>query len=184
MSLRVSGGFLKGRTLASPPGKHYRPLSGKLKKSLFDYLGETIRGAAVLDLFAGVGAFGVEALSRGAARVTFVERDVDLFDGLEANLRSLGTYDAARLYCEDVFTYFEMTRPSRPYDVIFLDPPYGRGLAFRAVEKLATWPGFGGGTLGIAKVFKKERFAGPAGLELADERRVGDDAIYFFKKRA
>jgi 16S rRNA (guanine966-N2)-methyltransferase len=183
LSLRVSGGFLQGRTLASPPGKHCRPLSGKLKKSLFDYLGETVRGAAVLDLFAGVGVFGVEALSRGASRVTFVERDAGLFEGLEANLRSLGISDAARLYCEDVFTYFEMTRPSRPYDLIFLDPPYGRGLAFRAIERLATWPGLGEDTLGIAKVFKKERFAGPSALALADERRVGDDVLYFFEKR-
>jgi 16S rRNA (guanine966-N2)-methyltransferase len=184
LSLRVSGGFLKGRTLASPAGKHYRPLSAKLKKSLFDYLGETVRGAAVLDLFAGVGVFGVEALSRGASRVTFVERDADLFDQLEANLCSLGISDGARLYREDVFTYFGITRPSSPYDAIFLDPPYGQGLAFRAIEKLAAWPGFGGDTLGIAKVFKKERFAGPDALALANERRVGDDVLYFFKKHA
>lgn len=182
MSLRISGGFLKGRVLAGPPGKHYRPLGGRLKGSLFDYLGETVRGAAVLDLFAGVGVFGVEALSRGAARVTFVENNKGLVDALEENLRSLALVDAARVYCEDVFAYFEITRPSMPYDLVFLDPPYGRGLAFRAVESLATWPGFGENTLGIAKTFKKERFAGPAPLALRDERRVGDDALYFFTK--
>jgi 16S rRNA (guanine966-N2)-methyltransferase len=184
LSLRVSGGFLKGRTLTSPPGKHYRPLSGKLKKSLFDYLGETVRGAAVLDLFAGVGVFGVEALSRGASRVTFVELEADLVDALDRNLCSLGLRDVSRIYREDVFTYFDITRPSKPYDVVFLDPPYGRGLAFRAIERLAVWPGFGGDTLGIGKVFKKERFAGPATLALGDERRVGDDALYFFGKSA
>lgn len=182
MSLRVSGGFLRGRVLAAPQGKHYRPLAGRLKQSLFNYLGETVRGAAVLDLFAGVGVFGVEALSRGAARVSFVERDAGLVDALEDNLRALGLADAARVYSEDVFTYFDITRPSTPYDVVFLDPPYGRGLVFRAVEGLATWPGFGGDTLGIAKTFKKERFAGPAPLALLDVRRVGDDDLSFFGK--
>lgn len=182
MSLRVSGGFLKGRVLAAPPGKHYRPLAGRLKTSLFDYLGQTVSGAAVLDLFAGVGVFGVEALSRGAARVTFVERDGGLVDALEENLRTLGLAEAARVYREDVFTYFDITRPSTPYDVVFLDPPYGRGLAFRTVERLATWPGFGEDTLGIAKTFKKERFAGPAPLSLLGVRRVGDDDLSFFSK--
>ncbi len=182
MSLRISGGFLKGRVLAAPRGKYYRPLSGRLKQSLFDYLGDAIGGEAVLDLFAGVGVFGVEALSRGAARVTFVENDPALVDFLEDNLKALGLGDAARVNLEDVFHYFEITRPSAPYDVVFLDPPYGRGLAFRAVERLATWPGFGEGTLGIAKTFKKERFAGPAPLALVDVRRVGDDALSFFRK--
>ena len=173
---------MKGRVLAAPPGKHYRPLAGRLKTSLFDYLGETVNGAAVLDLFAGVGVFGVEALSRGAGRVTFVERDGGLVDALEDNLRTLGLADAARVYREDVFTYFDITRPSTPYDVVFLDPPYGRGLAFRTVERLSTWPGFGEDTLGIAKTFKKERFAGPAPLSLLGVRRVGDDDLSFFSK--
>jgi 16S rRNA (guanine966-N2)-methyltransferase len=182
LSLRVSGGFLKGRVLAAPPGKHYRPLAGRLKSSLFDYLGEAVNGAAVLDLFAGVGVFGVEALSRGAARATFVESDAGLVDALEENLGALGLADEARVYREDVFAYFDITRPSVPYDVVFLDPPYGRGLAFRTVERLASWPGFGEDTLGIAKTFKKERFAGPSPLALLDVRRVGDDDLSFFGK--
>ena len=182
MSLRVSGGFLKGRVLAAPPGKHYRPLSGRLKTSWFDYLGASLDGAAVLDLFAGVGVFGLEALSRGAVRVTFVEQDAGLVDALEGNLKALGVSDEARVYREDVFGYFDIARPSTPYDVIFLDPPYGRGLAFRTVERLATWPGFGDDTLGIAKTFKKERFAGPPPLELLGVRRVGDDDLSFFSK--
>jgi 16S rRNA (guanine966-N2)-methyltransferase len=181
LSLRVSGGFLKGRVLAAPRGKHYRPLTGRLKQSLFDYLGGTIRGGAVLDLFAGVGVFGVEALSRGAARVTFVENDPTSVDFLESNLRALDLGESSRVSFEDVFHY-DITRPSKPYDVVFLDPPYGRGLAFRTVERLATWPGFGEHTLGVAKTFKKERFAGPAPLALLDVRGVGDEALSFFHK--
>ncbi|NIT35250.1 MAG: 16S rRNA (guanine(966)-N(2))-methyltransferase RsmD [candidate division Zixibacteria bacterium] len=182
MSLRIGGGFLKGRVLKGPRSKSYRPLTGRLKRSLFDYLGDTIRGAAVLDFFAGVGVFGVEALSRGAARVTFVEKDAALVDFLEDNLRSLGLVDVARVSCEDVFYYLNVTRPRAPYDVVFLDPPYGRGLAFRTIEELARWPGFGERTLGVAKTFKKERFAGPPPLALLETRQLGDDNLFFFHK--
>jgi len=141
-----------------------------------------VRGAAVLDLFAGAGVFGVEALSRGAGRVTFVEKDAALVGFLEDNLRSLDLVGVARVSCEDVFYYLEVTRPSAPYDVVFLDPPYGRGLAFRTIEGLAGWPGFGERTLGVAKTFKKERFAGPPPLVLLETRQLGDDALYFFHK--
>ena len=182
MSLRISGGFLRGRVLAAPEGTYYRPLTGRLTKSLFGYLGDEIRDVAALDLFAGVGLFGVEALSRGAAGATFVEQSDVLVDHLERNLETLGLADEARVYCDDVLAYLSLTRPSTPYGVVFLDPPYGRGLAFRTVEMLAEWPGFDGRTLGIAKVFKKERFAAPASLTLIETRRVGDDNLHFFHK--
>jgi 16S rRNA (guanine966-N2)-methyltransferase len=180
--LRINGGILKGRVLSAPAGAYYRPLTGRLKQSLFGYLGDVVRGAAVVDLYAGVGVFGIEALSRGAERVTFVEKDDALADHAEKNLESLGLAGVARVYCDDVLSYLEITRPSTPYDVVFLDPPYGRGLAFVTIEKLADWPGFAGRTLGIAKVFKKERFAGPAPLVLLETRRVGDDNLHFFHK--
>jgi 16S rRNA (guanine966-N2)-methyltransferase len=182
LSLRLSGGFLKGRVLEAPPGIYYRPLTGRLTKSLFGYLGDRIRGVAALDLFAGVGVFGVEALSRGAAGATFVEQEAVLVDCLERNLRNLELADVARVNCEDVLSYLAVTRPSTPYGVVFLDPPYGRGLAFRTIEALADWPGFGGRSLGIAKVFKKERFAAPASLALLETRQVGDDNLHFFHK--
>ncbi|UCH78536.1 MAG: 16S rRNA (guanine(966)-N(2))-methyltransferase RsmD [Candidatus Coatesbacteria bacterium] len=182
MSLRISGGYLQGRVLEAPSGNFYRPLTGRLKRSLFDYLGAALQGASVLDLFAGVGSFGVEALSRGAARVTFVEKERAAVECLEANLRALGLEEAARVYAEDVFSYFDVTRPSKPYDIVFLDPPYGQGLAFRAVERLATWPGFGAGTVGLVKTFKKERFAGPEALALLEVRRVGDDNLSVFRR--
>ncbi len=184
MSLRVSGGFLRGRALSSPPGGSHRPLTGRLKESLFHLVGERLESAAVLDLFAGVGVFGIEALSRGAARATFVERSDELVAALEGNLRACGLTDLARVSGDDVLAYLEITRPALPYDVVFLDPPYGRGLAFLTIERLAAWPGFGPGTLGIAKTFKKEHFAGPSPLILAEERRLGDDNLIFFERSA
>jgi len=168
--------------LGAPEGTYYRPLTGRLTKSLFGHLGEATRGVTVVDLFAGVGVFGIEALSRGAAGATFVEQNGALVGHLEGNLKTLGVADVARVYCDDVLSYLAVTRPSTPYGIVFLDPPYGRGLAFRTIEQLADWPGFGDDTLGIAKVFKKERFAAPASLALLETRRVGDDNLHFFHR--
>lgn len=180
MSLKITGGSFKGRGLIVPRIPSLRPVTGRLKESLFALIGARIRGARVADLYAGVGSFGLEAMSRGAAAVTFVEQDVELIAALEQNLRQLGLSGCARVYAEDVLSYLEVTRPSSPYDIVFLDPPYGRGLVFRTVEKLASWPGFGKGSLGIAKTFKKERFAGPDSMVLLDDRVWGDDRLLFF----
>jgi 16S rRNA (guanine966-N2)-methyltransferase len=99
---------------------------------------------------------------------------------LDGNLTALNIADSGRVYGEDVFSYLSVTRPSRPYEIVFLDPPYGQGLAFKTIERLARWSGFGEGTLGIAKTFKKEKFAGPPPLALLDVRRIGDDNLSFF----
>jgi len=182
VSLRISAGFLKGRVLTAPEGGFYRPLTGRFKQTLFNVLAEGIVDKTVLDLYAGIGTFGLEALSRGAARVTFVERDPVLLTALETNLRAFGLADAARVYGEDVLGYLEVVRPSIPYDIVFLDPPYGLGLAFRTVESLDNWPGFGRDTIGVSKTFKKERFAGTSDLELVEERVVGDDNLTIFAR--
>jgi 16S rRNA (guanine966-N2)-methyltransferase len=169
--------------LAAPGRRDFRPLTGRLRQSLFARLGERVRGASVLDLFAGAGVFGIEALSRGAARATFVEVDRTLVDAIYASIRKLGLEDESRVYTESVEGYLSFTRPGEPYDIVFLDPPYGRGLVFRTVEQLAAWPGFGGDTLGVAKAFKKEHFAGPPPLYLIEERLVGDDNLIFFGRK-
>jgi len=180
VALRLSGGYLKGRLLTAPPGFFYRPLSGRVKTTLFAVLGERVCGASVLDLYAGAGVMGLEALSRGAVRTTFVESDARLAAAVEENVRALGLSEAARVYASDCLDYLTVTRPSAPYDIVFLDPPYGRGLVFRTVELLGLWPGFGVDSIGVAKTFKKEYFAGPPGLTLVSERLVGDDKLILF----
>jgi len=182
MPLRISGGYLKGRGLDAPAGGTYRPLTGRFKKTLFDFLGSTLAGATVLDLFGGAGVMGIEALSRGAARVTFVENNGALTAALERNLVMLGLSHETRIYTEDVLVYLGLARPSSPYDIVFLDPPYGVGLMFRTIEALAAWPGFGAATLGMAKTFKKERFAGPAPLKWVQDKIIGDDKLIIFGK--
>lgn len=129
MSLRIIGGEFRGRVLRSPKGVQTRPLLGQAREAIFDILGPRVQGAEVWDLFAGTGATGIEALSRGAERVTFVEKARQAIDVLRENLEMLGEAASARarvvrgdawepqLAAED-------GSPPTPPDLIFLDPPY------------------------------------------------------------
>jgi 16S rRNA (guanine966-N2)-methyltransferase len=138
--LRVIAGRWKGRRLAAPPGAGTRPTSERARQALFDMLWHApwagrarIEGAEVLDAFAGTGALGLEALSRGAARATFLETDRAALAALRANIAACGAGEAARVIAADA------TRPPRaaaPAGLVFLDPPYGAGLAGPALAAL------------------------------------------------
>jgi 16S rRNA (guanine966-N2)-methyltransferase len=112
----------RSRTLAAPPGMATRPTSDRLRETLFNVLAPRIEGAAFLDLYAGSGAVGLEALSRGAARVKCVEQAQAARDVLWANVRKLGVEDAVRICSGSVASY--LARASGPWEVVFLDPPY------------------------------------------------------------
>jgi 16S rRNA (guanine966-N2)-methyltransferase len=126
--LKIIGGEWGGRKLRSPPGA-VRPTSAMLRKSLFDILGPAIEGKVVLDLYAGAGSLGLEALSRGAARCDFVERDRRTAEVARANLAALGGETAAdrgRVHSASVQRWLERGAPAlREYDLVLLDPPYG-----------------------------------------------------------
>jgi len=122
--MRVIGGSARGRRLASPEGRSVRPTSDRVRQSLFDLLGQRCDGLNVLDLYAGTGALGIEALSRGAARATFVERDPKVLRLLEENLRALGFSERSRALRRDA-----SLGASGRFDLVFLDPPYALGVA-------------------------------------------------------
>jgi 16S rRNA (guanine966-N2)-methyltransferase len=128
--MRVTGGVLRGRPLRLPPQTRTRPSSGKLKEALFSALGELVPGAAVADLFAGCGALGIEALSRGAHRCTFVELDARCVGAIRENLRALGIPPAAATIRRgDARRWLRklqdgvLDETERP-DLVLLDPPY------------------------------------------------------------
>ena len=132
MSLRVIGGELGGRRLASPRGRSTRPTRSAVREAWFSALGPGLSGARVLDLYAGTGALGIEALSRGAASVLFVESDPAAFRLLRRNVEELGLADRSELRRGDVFR--ELVGLERgAYDVALADPPYGSHAA-RLVE--------------------------------------------------
>jgi 16S rRNA (guanine966-N2)-methyltransferase len=135
--MRVIAGRLKGRRIGSPAGDGVRPTYDRVRESLFDILGPRVEGAAVLDLFAGTGALGIESLSRGAARVTFVEKDRRVAAALRDTLAALGVAGSAVVVTADAVSGVHGGLPGRPFGLVFVDPPYQSGLAAAAVGALA-----------------------------------------------
>lgn len=123
--MRVIAGLHRGRRLLGPRGQAIRPTSDRVKEALFSILGERTTGARVLDLYAGTGSIGIEALSRGAAHVTFVEADREALRLVRSNLQQCGLEQAANICACQVSQFFRRgTQWSGPYDIVFCDPPY------------------------------------------------------------
>lgn len=138
MALRVTGGRLRGRGLGSPRGSAVRPTSSRVRESLFSILGQDLTGRRVLDLFAGAGTLGVEAASRGAARITFVEKDRVHARSIEDNATLLLDVAEHQVLVMDAARALRMLeRNGQRFDLVFLDPPYGKGLAQATLEQLA-----------------------------------------------
>ena len=133
--VRIVGGRWRGWRLAVPAGTDVRPTPDRVRETLFNWLAPSLPGAQCLDLFAGTGVLGLEALSRGAAETTFVERDTVLVRALEERIGALAA--EARVFHEDALKFLA-SRPQRPFDIVFLDPPYSTGLA-QVLEKLVAW---------------------------------------------
>ena len=129
--MRIIAGKLRGRKLIAPPGRKVRPTGDRMKESIFSALGEACKGARVLDLFAGSGALGLEALSRGAASVTFVEKNRAVIASLEENVRLLGVEADCEIICADVFPFLEKLNKGDDFDLVLADPPFASGFAGR-----------------------------------------------------
>ena len=135
--MRIIAGRWRGRPLAAPSGDATRPTSDRAREALFSMLASRIgsfEGLRVADIFAGTGALGIEALSRGAAYASFVDNDRTAIAALRANLDKLGASAMAGIH---QMTAEAVGRASQPYDLLFLDPPYGRALAPPSLARLA-----------------------------------------------
>jgi len=182
--LRVVGGTLRGRKFDVPDQGSVRPTSERAREAIFDILGPAwTSGAAVLDLYAGTGALGVEALSRGAARADFVERDIAVARILCTNLAALGVADRGRVVVADLD---RGELPSElqgggPWNLVFLDPPYAGPGGGRWLERLPRleWPADGG--LVIYEHRSGVEILPPPGLALAVERAYGDTAVSIYR---
>ena len=135
--MRVVGGKLRSRPLAGPKTNVIRPTSDRLREALFNILthsyGDPVTGARVLDLFAGTGALGVEAISRGAAYALFVDEGVEARALLRDNIEALGLGGVTRIFRRDA-TKLGPAHPLEPFSLVFLDPPYGKGFAEKALS--------------------------------------------------
>jgi 16S rRNA (guanine966-N2)-methyltransferase len=139
--MRVIGGEFRGRKLRVPRGDATRPTSDRVRESLFNVLGHRVEGARFLDAFAGTGAVGIEALSRGASRVTFVENAKNALAVLDANLNLVQVEGRIRVMAREFVNAVVSMGAEIPFDLIYLDPPYAPGELLRAL-RLASADGF------------------------------------------
>jgi 16S rRNA (guanine966-N2)-methyltransferase len=182
--MRIVGGRHRGRALVAPPGSDVRPTSDRAREALFNILSHgafnaPFRDAVVLDAFAGTGALGLEALSRGAAEAYFLETDRRALDALRRNVEGLGETARAHILAGDA------TRPRpalRAAAVAFLDPPYGSGLAGPALTALAAAGWLAPEAITTVEVAAKEAFTPPGGFDLLDERRYGAARLFLLRR--
>lgn len=182
--MRIIAGKYRGRRLAGvPPG--VRPTSDRLRESLFNVLGDTVEGTVWVDLFAGTGAVGIEALSRGARFVLFNERDFRACRVLQKNLERCGVpRDAFRVLRDDALQLAAALPLPAPIDVVFLDPPYAFPAYSSLFERLARAEAVTGDTLVILELFKKTEpdFLGGA-WEAVRHLPAGDSVLHFLRKQ-
>ena len=134
--IRITAGEWKGRALATPPNDKTRPTQARLRQALFNSIQFDIPDAKILDLFAGSGALGFEALSRGAAEAVLIENQRAALEAIAKNVRELKTGPNVRLLKEDVFKAMPAAARFGPFDFIFADPPYAEGYEMRLLDEL------------------------------------------------
>ena len=186
--LKIIGGNLRGRPIASPEGQATRPTASRAREALFNILthanwrddgASPLIEARVLDAFAGSGALGLEALSRGATHATFLDNDPAAIRAIGDNLRKLGETGAAKVVRGDA------TRPPtarEACDLVFLDPPYRSGQAPEALAALAAAGWMAPGAIVTVELAHNEDIVPPAGFEAIDERRYGAAKIVILRK--
>ncbi|MBN9583589.1 MAG: 16S rRNA (guanine(966)-N(2))-methyltransferase RsmD [Afipia sp.] len=183
--MRVVGGRLRGRNIAAPASNEIRPTQDRLRESLFNILmhayDNPMDGARVLDLFAGTGALGIEAVSRGAAFTLFVDNGAEARALLRNNVEALGLGGVTKVYRRDA-TQLGPVHPMEPFALVFLDPPYGRGLADKALASLRDGGWLAPDALVIVEEAKGALGAVEGFAEL--ERRAYDETEFTFLRAA
>jgi 16S rRNA (guanine(966)-N(2))-methyltransferase RsmD len=180
--MRVISGSAKGRILKSVPGEGTRPITDRVKESLFNILGADVCDARFLDLFAGTGGVGIEALSRGAKETVFVEQGRDALATIRANLSITKLADRARIVRADVFSFLAGA-PEAPFDYIYIAPPQYQGLwaqTLRAIDAKPAW--LSEDSEVIVQIHPREfEPVALARLVLVDQRKYGSTLLCFYE---
>jgi 16S rRNA (guanine(966)-N(2))-methyltransferase RsmD len=184
--MRVVAGTYGGRTLTAPKGDHARPTSDRVKESLFAILRADLQDAVVLDLYAGSGALGLEALSRGARHATFVDRNPKSIAAVRANLRALGVpAEAASVVRSTVMAWLNGRSPAEAAcDLVLLDPPYDTPDASAAMQTLGDHAALADDVTVVVEHARSADIADVYGrLERTRTQRYGDTSLSFFRRR-
>jgi len=182
--MRIVGGRFGGRTLAAPRSQNVRPTSDRLRESLFNILahgyGDPTTGARVLDLFAGTGALGLEAMSRGAAFALLIDDGAEARALIRQNVDALGLGGVTRVFRRDA-TRLGAVHPNAPFGLVFLDPPYRKGLAEKSLISLRDGDWLAPEALVIVEEAADAGFAAPAGFAEIERRRYDDTEFTFLR---
>lgn len=181
--MRVITGLAKGRRLKMPPGGQTRPAMDRVKASLFSILGGRVPGCRFLDLFAGSGSLGVEAISRGAAWATFVDKSPLCARTINENLEMTGFSDRSKVWCCDCVRFLKNSK-DQPYDIVCIDPPYFKGLLDPVLDLVTDCGIFHDQTLFIVERQKRDdlHLGLRPQLVQTDERFFGTTILTFFQK--
>jgi len=179
---KIIAGAWKGKKLSAPPGFETRPTGARARQAAFDILlhapwagAEFLRNARVLDGFAGTGAYGLEALSRGAAAASFLEVSAPALAAIRTNIAACGVADRCSVVAGDL----RAARPGPPHGLVFLDPPYGLDLVGKALKSLGGQGWIAPGAIIVAELGPLDEISGP---EFLSERRHGKARLVFFRQ--
>ncbi|WP_298356363.1 16S rRNA (guanine(966)-N(2))-methyltransferase RsmD [Rhodoblastus sp.] len=182
--MRIVGGRLKGRALQGPRGEGLRPTSDRLRETLFNILahsyGDPVEGARVIDLFAGTGALGLEAVSRGAEFCLFVDDGAQARALIRENVEALGLGGVTRIFRRDARKLGDKP-PGAPYTLAFLDPPYNRGLAEPALSSLLRGGWLAPDALVIVEEAAAAMFEPAPGFDVFERRDYGETEVIFLR---
>jgi 16S rRNA (guanine966-N2)-methyltransferase len=185
--MRIVGGRLRGRSLAAPKSRAIRPTADRLREALFNILihayDDPVSDARVLDLFAGTGALGLEALSRGAAFALFVDDGAEARALLRENVAALGLGGVTRIFRRDAVK-LGLAHPVEPFSLAFLDPPYGKDLARRALAAARAGGWLMPDALAVVEEAAKADFATPEGFDELERRSYDDTEFIVLRHRA
>ncbi|MET3659956.1 16S rRNA (guanine(966)-N(2))-methyltransferase RsmD [Aquamicrobium ahrensii] len=180
--MRIVGGALRGRPLATPRSDSIRPTTDRAREAVFNMLAhrfaDKLEGARVLDLFAGTGALGLEALSRGASHAVFIEESAEGRGLIRTNVEAFGLTGRTKIFRRDATEIGDIGTLS-PFGLIFADPPYGKGLGERALKSIRAGGWLEPGALCIVEEAASVPFEPGADFSILDERGYGDTVIRF-----
>jgi len=183
--MRIAGGRLRNRPLYAPAGRATRPTSDRVREAIFNVLahgidGFALEGARALDLFAGTGALGLEALSRGARFALFVDESAAARGAIRRNAETLDVTGQIKIWRRDATKLGPCALP--PFRLAFIDPPYGRGLGEAALAALVAGDWLEPGAVVVLEESERVAIAAPEGLERLDSRAYGDTQVVFLRR--